>query len=78
MRAMREGVETENAMATFTLADIGRRVICRFSPPETELAGVLVGLTALMEFVVVRFDGDDRDEAASSEMVRFVDEGGAR
>ena len=65
-------------MTAFTSADIGRRVICRFSPPETELAGVLVGLTAVSEFVIVRFDGDDRDEAASSEMVRFVDEGGAR
>ena len=57
----------------FTSADIGRRVICRFSPPETELAGVLVGLTAVEEFVVVRFDGDERDEAASAEMVEFAD-----
>lgn len=56
-----------------TLADIGRRVVCRFTLPDSEETGVLVGLTAMAEFVVVRFDGDDRDEAWSSEMMRFVD-----
>lgn len=61
-------------MTAFTPADIGRRVLYRSTLPREDLPGVLVGLTAMAEFVVVRFDGDDRDEVASAELCEFVGE----
>ena len=59
---------------TPTPADIGRRVRCRSTLPPGEEFGTLAGVTTVAEFVRVRFDGEERDEAWSSGMCEFVDE----
>lgn len=57
-----------------TSADFGRRVVYHSPLPREDWRGVLVGLTGVEEFVLVRFEGDVRDEATAADLLEFLDE----